>query len=193
MNGEGLRASDGDRDQVAELLHAAYAEGRITRDEHEQRLTAALEARTFDQLGALTADLVPAVPAHLSVAPSVDEPDRLTAMLATSKRDGPWQVRRTTYANSILGSVKIDLTQAAFSTREVRINCTQFMGETVIRVPVGTQVRLEVTNVLGDSSVKGIGDPDPALPTVVVSGTNVLGDISVRGPKKPLPWKRHVA
>ena len=41
-----VRASDSDRDQVAEVLHTAYAEGRISLDEHEERVSAALAART---------------------------------------------------------------------------------------------------------------------------------------------------
>ena len=51
--------SDADRDVVAEVLHAAYAEGRITLAEHEERTDAVLKARTFDDLTALTDDLVP--------------------------------------------------------------------------------------------------------------------------------------
>jgi hypothetical protein len=31
------------------------------------------------------------------------------------------------------------------------------------------------------------------MPTVVIRGVNIMGDIQVRGPKRPLPWKRHVA
>jgi hypothetical protein len=54
-------------------------------------------------------------------------------------------------------------------------------------------VRVESANVLGDSSVKEIGEPNDAQPTVVVRGTNILGDISVRGPKRPPIWKRNVA
>lgn len=48
-------------------------------------------------------------------------------------------------------------------------------------------------NVLGDSSVKHIGERDDGMPTVVVKGTNILGEIAIRGPKKPSVWKRHVA
>jgi hypothetical protein len=36
MSGQ-LRASDADRDKVTELLHAAYAEGRIRYEEHSER------------------------------------------------------------------------------------------------------------------------------------------------------------
>jgi hypothetical protein len=55
-------ASDADRDTAAGLLNAALAEGRLTADEYDQRLTAAYAARTWQQLGHLTADL-PAPPA----------------------------------------------------------------------------------------------------------------------------------
>jgi DUF1707 SHOCT-like domain len=52
-----LRASDADRDAVAERLRRAAAEGRLLTDELEQRLEAALSARTYGQLDALVEDL----------------------------------------------------------------------------------------------------------------------------------------
>ena len=56
--GGNLRASDTDRDQVATVLSTAYAEGRLTREEHDERLDKAMAARTFDELVPLTHDLV---------------------------------------------------------------------------------------------------------------------------------------
>jgi hypothetical protein len=55
-------ASDADRDTTVGLLNAALAEGRLTADEHDQRLSGAYAARTWQQLEQLTADL-PAPPA----------------------------------------------------------------------------------------------------------------------------------
>jgi Flp pilus assembly protein TadB len=52
-----LRASDADREQVAERLRHAAAEGRILAEELEQRLAAALRARTYGELHALVSDL----------------------------------------------------------------------------------------------------------------------------------------
>jgi hypothetical protein len=57
-----LRASDADREQVAERLRRATTEGRLAADELEQRLEAALSARTYGQLDALVADLPGASP-----------------------------------------------------------------------------------------------------------------------------------
>jgi hypothetical protein len=52
-----LRASDSDREQVAERLRHAMAEGRLDGDELEQRLEALYAARTYEELGAVLADL----------------------------------------------------------------------------------------------------------------------------------------
>jgi hypothetical protein len=52
-----LRASDADREYVAERLRTAAAEGRLLAEELEQRLEAALSARTYGELGAVLSDL----------------------------------------------------------------------------------------------------------------------------------------
>ena len=50
-------ASDSDRDRTADVLSAAFAEGRLTADEHSQRLSAAYASRSWQQLCQVTADL----------------------------------------------------------------------------------------------------------------------------------------
>ena len=52
-----MRASDADREQVAEFLRHAAGEGRLLVDELEDRLGAALSAKTYAELDAITADL----------------------------------------------------------------------------------------------------------------------------------------
>ncbi len=56
-----LRASDADRDAVAERLRQAAVEGRLDPDELEQRMHTALRARTYGDLDGLLRDL-PAKP-----------------------------------------------------------------------------------------------------------------------------------
>jgi hypothetical protein len=51
------RASDADRDIAADILCAAVGDGRLTLDELDDRLGAALSARTMTELAALIADL----------------------------------------------------------------------------------------------------------------------------------------
>ncbi len=52
-----LRASDAEREQVAERLREATGEGRLLPEELEERLGLALTARTQGELHALVADL----------------------------------------------------------------------------------------------------------------------------------------
>lgn len=52
-----MRASDADRERLLEELNRHAAEGRLRHDELEQRVAAALEARTVEALADLRADL----------------------------------------------------------------------------------------------------------------------------------------
>ena len=63
VSGHGqMRATDADRDSVHELLKAAYTDGRLTFDEFESRSERLMQAKTYDELGALTGDLREPVP-----------------------------------------------------------------------------------------------------------------------------------
>ncbi len=52
-----IRASDGDRERTIGILREAYALGRLTLAEFDERTTAALAGRTWGDLRALTQDL----------------------------------------------------------------------------------------------------------------------------------------
>jgi hypothetical protein len=52
-----IRASDADREQVAERLRHATGEGRLLAEELEDRLGAVFSARTYGDLDAVVADL----------------------------------------------------------------------------------------------------------------------------------------
>ena len=62
-----LRASDADRDRVIARLRDHFAEGRLTHDELDERITAALNAKTFGDLHVLMADLPEPGPASTAV------------------------------------------------------------------------------------------------------------------------------
>lgn len=65
-----VRAADADRDHVAGILGVAYTEGRLSKDEYDDRLAAALSARTYADLDQLLTDL----PAQSAVAGPVPGP-----------------------------------------------------------------------------------------------------------------------
>lgn len=65
-----ILAADVDRDRAAGILGTAYSEGRLSKDEYDARLEAALAARTYADLDQVLTDLpVPApVPAVVPAA-----------------------------------------------------------------------------------------------------------------------------
>jgi hypothetical protein len=69
------RASDADRDTAVDILCAAVAEGRLTLTELDERVGAALSARTICELAALIADLPgPWTPVPASASVGVSPP-----------------------------------------------------------------------------------------------------------------------
>ena len=65
-----LRAAHADREQAITVLKAAYAQGRLSKDELEARAGYAFASRTYAELAALTADL----PAASQAATGSDAP-----------------------------------------------------------------------------------------------------------------------
>jgi Domain of unknown function (DUF1707) len=70
-----LRASHDDREHVLDVLKAAFVQGRLTRDELDERLALVLASRTYAELSAITADLpVGLIAAELPVRPARARP-----------------------------------------------------------------------------------------------------------------------
>src|SRR5213082_3686279 len=67
MSKRTMRASDADRDRIVDRLNKAATEGRIAAEELEQRVSAALKARTYGELDDTVSDL-PGPKAHRTPA-----------------------------------------------------------------------------------------------------------------------------
>ncbi|WP_030614299.1 DUF1707 SHOCT-like domain-containing protein [Streptomyces sclerotialus] len=196
-----LRASDADRDRVAEILRDALAEGRLRMEEFDERLDAAYKARTYGELVPLTADL-PAGGRAAPVAPAAaplgaGEPawaERIVGgeggssagvgILGGFRRTGRWTVGRRFTAVAFWGGGEIDLREARFTDREVVINCFAIMGGINIVVPPGVEVDVRGVEIMGgfDHREAGVaGDPD--APRVIVTGLAFWGGVGVE--RKP--------
>jgi nitroreductase len=80
-----LRASDADRELIAERLRVAAGEGRLSADELEGRLEAAFSARTGVELEPLVADLPdPARPPRRARGRRGPDRDHLRAYIAVN-------------------------------------------------------------------------------------------------------------
>jgi hypothetical protein len=83
------RASDADRERAVDVIKAAFAEGRLTREEHSARVERTYFARTYSELAALSADL-PAGP--LGTLPSPRNGTTVACLPVPSPRSNPLAV-----------------------------------------------------------------------------------------------------
>jgi len=93
----GLRASDRDREVIRSVLAAAYADGRLDREEFDERSELVTSARTLGDLPPITADLVPdrAIERHSSSSLVGASPQELRR-----RAELHWQAERR---NAIVG------------------------------------------------------------------------------------------
>lgn len=195
--GGDIRVSDTDRDQVMTVLSTAYAEGRLTKDEHDERIGAAATARTFDDLIPLTRDLVPLhAPIarrpeadHQTMVPQIDrhstgESDTLVAVFGGANRRGHWRARKHINVFALFGGNDLDFTEAVFESDVIEINGFWMFGGDDIIVPEGVEVRDEVVGIFGGNDVQHT-KPVPGGPTIVVKGLALFGGCDITGPKPP--------
>jgi Domain of unknown function (DUF1707) len=198
ISGGHLRASDADREQVATVLSTAYAEGRLTREEHDERIDQLMAAKTFDDLIPITRDLaIVGTPSPVAAQPAsrftIDtaaqslEPDRMIAIFGGVTRKGRWRVRKNIQSLTLFGGTDLDLRDAIFEAPVVEISGFWCFGGLDIKVPEGIEVRDQTAGIFGGTDVRDIGDPAPGAPTLVIKGVSLFGGVSVHGPK---PSKR---
>ncbi|MFI5768371.1 DUF1707 domain-containing protein [Streptomyces sp. NPDC051658] len=187
----GIRASDADRDRIADILREAMAEGRLTAEEHAERVDAVYRAKTVGELEPLVRDL-PAPPgtARSAVAPGAyghegptGPADNLVAIFSSSTRKGRWRVGGRTNAFALFGSVEVDLTEALFGQRLTVINATSIFGSVDVKVPENISLRGSGTGVFGNFEVATLESADPEAPVVVVNGYSVFGSVEAK-PKR---------
>ncbi|WP_148612989.1 DUF1707 SHOCT-like domain-containing protein [Nocardioides rubriscoriae] len=95
----GLRASDEDRDRITGVLTSAFADGRLERDELEERMADVAAARTLGELPPLVSDLVPLKP------PAIVRPSSLAPLSPAEIHDRAvetWHSRRRSAVFSFL-------------------------------------------------------------------------------------------
>ncbi|NBM19180.1 DUF1707 domain-containing protein [Streptomyces sp. GC420] len=193
-----MRASDADRDRVTDILRDALAEGRLSPEEHSERIDAVYAAKTLAELDPLVRDLPapgtravpgPAAPAPgLAPAPHAYGPapgtpmtsENLIAVFSASTRKGRWRLSRRTNAFALFGSVEIDLTEAIFEQQHSVIQATSLFGNVEVRVPENITLRGNGAGIFGNWEVDSAEAGDPQAPVVVVTGYSVFGNIEAK-------------
>ena len=207
MQPEHIRASDADRDKVAERLRDAMAEGRLSPVEHEERLDVLYKAKTIGELAPIISDLPDSGASVPSSFAYMDRADRdsgmevmgseardlagqgtgsenLVAVFGGCERRGRWLVEPRTNVSVLCGAVELDLREAVLSQHEITIQLAVILGGVDITVPHGVRVTNNTSSILGGTDLHGTDQvTDPNAPTVHLTGTCMLGGVDVKAKK----------
>jgi uncharacterized protein (TIGR03086 family) len=140
-----LRASDAERQAIADRLNAAGGEGRLTLEEFSDRVGSAYAARTHGELEVLVTDLpaptgrpaivvdaypVPAMPS--AEAPSVAP---LDIKIGAIKKLGRWRLKKDNAMGVAIGPIKLDLRGADLAAREITLSARTVVGAIKVWCP----------------------------------------------------------
>jgi hypothetical protein len=181
-----LRASDADRERTIAMLGEALADGRLSHEEHSERIAAALSARTLGDLAGLTGDL--AAPEHQPV--QLDGGQQVAALFSNVERRGRWVVPGTMTCVAAFGEVVLDLREALLQDRHVVVSVYAVFGRVRLIVPAGVEVVMNGTEILGRQR-GGTARRVPTsseVPVVEVRGYLAASEVLARTPPRPRRW-----
>ena len=180
-----MRISDADRDRAASALSDALAEGRLTPEEHSERLDAIYAAKTQAEIAPVLSDLPGAAVARADYSGTVattGKRPRLLALFGGVTRKGRWQVPPDFAAVTVFGEARLDLREAVLPPGEIRLRAVCALGGAEITVPPEMRVIDSTVAIMGGVEVP----PDtpesarPDAPVLHLSGVTFMGGISVR-------------
>ncbi|RKN46688.1 DUF1707 SHOCT-like domain-containing protein [Streptomyces hoynatensis] len=182
-----LRVSDREREQVVEFLQVAAGDGRLTLAELDERVGAALAARTVSDLAALTADL----PLE-EMPPGAREVIRIDQRFGESERTGRWLVPRRMEVALMFSELKLDFTEAVLTHRVLDIDVNLRLGGhlTLVTAP-GIVVNADgISHSRGEIKLPPAPGPEtPVRLSILLTGRSTGGDIVARPPRRA-PWQR---
>jgi hypothetical protein len=178
-----IRVSDADRERTVAELGEHHAVGRLTYEEFSERMDHAYEARTHEDLQALTRDL-PSTPAPATLAPR--KPRWLVSVLGGSDRAE--EVADEHVVLDVMGGSNLDLRGASFPRGQARVTAIAIMGGSEIWVPEGARVELSGFALMGGNDNRV--PPGGTGPLVRVRAWSLMGGIDVRSGMRKRERKR---
>ena len=181
-----LRIADADRERTVRTLGEHHAAGRITYEEFVERMEIAYEARTGDELEALTRDLPTAAGAAAPARPRKKK-RWLVAVMGGSDRTEEVAPEHSVVLD-LMGGSDLDLRHAEFPSEETTVTAIAIMGGSDIWVPEDARVEMSGFAFMGGNDY-GVA-PGGSGPRIRVRAWSLMGGVDVRSGERRRDSKR---
>ncbi|MFC4946040.1 DUF1707 SHOCT-like domain-containing protein [Pseudonocardia sp. GCM10023141] len=180
-----LRVSHAEREHVAELLARQLAAGRLTPDEYTGRLGVANAAVTRADLNSVLIDLPGA-----RLSPDIaDDVLTIAGRVGDLQRSGHWVVPATVAVSTWVGNVRLDFTEARFTTTDVTVDLNVGAGNVDLVLPPGATVDLDQVRAgIGLINDRTAPAAERGTPHIEVVGSTRCGTITVKHSTRPRPY-----
>ncbi|WP_200904117.1 DUF1707 domain-containing protein [Nocardiopsis sp. RV163] len=188
-----MRVSDAERDQAAEVLREAAAQGRITLDELDERLNAVYAAKTYADLEPVTADLPTGTVARPVEGLLPERRHGGDALVVRSQggpvvRKGVWEVPYRVEVYNKYGSTRLDFREASLTTSVVEVHVDASWGSGDVILPEGATADVEADASWFGTLRNGVDSlRRVSAPHFAITGSCQGGSLTIRY-KRPFSW-----
>ncbi|WNC67949.1 LiaF-related protein [Thalassotalea nanhaiensis] len=179
------------REETIDQLIYNYSHMIISAEAFEYRLDEAMQTNDAHKIVALVEDLPLKVDTKYQsekesqFTPNYshqvsDEEVSLSSILGSNERSGKWLVPKEVTIYDILGSTKLDFTDAVFQHQHVTINLFCLMGSDKIYIPENVNVVTQLLDVMGSVENKSASMANRQAPTITIKGKVIMGGLVVK-------------
>ncbi len=179
------------REEAVDKLIVNYSHAVISAEAFERRLDEAMASNSHQQLVALVSDLPMAADHRYDAskersfspkyaASDNTDDDKIVSILGNSTREGEWLVPKRIKVIDVLGSSKLDFTDAIFQHQHIEIEISNVLGSIDIYVPESVNVTVKMFNIIGSSENSAPSMAGRQAPHITISGFSVLGSLDVQ-------------
>ena len=180
------------REETIDQLIMNYGHGQLSLEAFERRLDQALDAKSHEQLVALTEDLdlvadkqyTDKKRSELGLASSNGAPSRsvehMVHIFGGSNRSGAWAVAREIRMLNLFGGAELDFTNAQFAAQETHIKMLCLFGGATLYVPENVNTVSRALCLFGGIDNRASYTPDQNATTIVIEGLVLFGGASIR-------------
>jgi DUF1707 SHOCT-like domain len=182
-----VRASDAEREETVARLRAASAEGRLTLEEFTERMSAAYDARTHEELEKLVRDLPSDTEGAVATVARRRPTRFLFSLFGSSEREGRIRVQRHVTCVTAFGNIDLDLRHATLEGDVITIVAVGAFAALDVYVPEGVEVDFRGLALFGHARARGDDPPPrPGTPLVRVFAFSLWAGLDVW--RVPVAW-----